>query len=103
MTTTDPMRDLDPVVGVVPGEGPAIILLAGPLVLFALALTGPFLLLLTLVALLVACAVLVALVGAVVASPYLLVRRFGRRVAHRTSPLAPVARATSIRPMSRMR
>jgi hypothetical protein len=100
MTTTDPMRDLDPVVGVVPGEGPAIILLAGPLVLFALALTGPFLLLLTLAALVVACAVLLALAGAVIASPYLLVRRFGRRLAR---PLAPVARPASIRPMSRMR
>ena len=57
--------------------------------LFALALAGPFLLLLTLVLLLVACAVLVALAGALVASLYLLVRRLGGHPvarAHRSSP-----------------
>jgi hypothetical protein len=83
------LQELVPLIAVVPGEGPSIILLAGPLVLFALALAGPFLLLLTLVVLLVACAVLVALAGAIVASPYLLVRRFGRRRrprAHRSAP-----------------
>lgn len=43
--------------------------------LFALALAGPFLLLLTLVVLFVACVVLVAVAGAIVATPYLLIRR----------------------------
>jgi hypothetical protein len=83
------LGELFRLIGVVPGEGPPIILLAGPLVLFALALAGPFLLLLTLVVLLVACAALVALAGAIVASPYLLVRRFGthrRPRAHRSAP-----------------
>jgi hypothetical protein len=78
-------------IGAVPGEGPPLILLAAPLVLFALALTGPFLLLLTLVVLLVACAVLVALAGAIVASPYLLVRRLGRRRLPRARRSAAVA------------
>lgn len=78
---------LAPLVGAVPGEGPSILLLAAPLVLFALALAGPFLLLLTLVVALVACAALVALAAAVVASPYLLVRRIGRHV-HRSAPAA---------------
>jgi hypothetical protein len=85
------VAELGPLVGAVPGEGPPILLLAGPLVLFALALTGPFLLLLTLAALLVACGLLVALVGAVVVSPYLLVRRLGRHRlprAHRNVPVA---------------
>jgi hypothetical protein len=71
------LGEIVPLIGADPGYGPPVILLAGPLVLFALALAGPFLLLLTLVLLLVACAVLVALAGAIVASPYLLVRRFG--------------------------
>lgn len=73
----------------VPGFGPPLIVLAGPLVLFALAITGPFLLLLTLVVLLIACAVLVALACAIVASPYLLVRRFGRHLLPRTRRTAP--------------
>jgi hypothetical protein len=78
-------------IGVPPGEGPPIILLAAPLVLFALALTGPFLLLLTLVVMLVACAVIVALAGAIVASPYLLVRRFGSHPLARTHRSAAAA------------
>jgi hypothetical protein len=83
----DGLGGLDPLVGAVPGEGPPIILLAGPLVLFTLALAGPFLLLLTLVMLLVAGAVLVALAGAIIASPYLLVRHcraYRLRRAHRS-------------------
>jgi hypothetical protein len=85
------LGELVPLISVVPGQGPLIILLAGPLVLFALALTGPFLLLLTLVVLLVACAILVALAVAIVASPYLLVRRFGRHRLPRTHRSAPAA------------
>jgi hypothetical protein len=60
-------------------------------VLFALALAGPFLLLLTFAVLFAAGVVLVAVAGAIVASPYLLVRRFGRdRVpgAHRTAQVS---------------
>jgi hypothetical protein len=85
------LGELVALIGVPLAFGPPIILLAGPLVLFALALTGPFLLLLTLVLLLIACAVLVALAGAIVASPYLLVRRVGRHRlprAHRSAPAA---------------
>jgi hypothetical protein len=59
----------------VPLYGPPAVLLVGPLVLFALLLAGPFLALLTIVAVLVAAAVLAALAGAVLASPYLLMRR----------------------------
>src|SRR3712207_4119821 len=84
--------ELLPLIGVVPGEGPPVILLAGPLVLFGLALMGPFLLLLTLVALLVACGFLVALAGAIVTSPYLLVRRLQRHRRRRARRSAPAAR-----------
>jgi hypothetical protein len=82
---------LGPLIGAVAGEGPPIVLLAGPLVLFALALAGPFLLLLTLAVLFAAGVVLLALAGAIFASPYLLVRRFGRDRpprAHRTAHAA---------------
>jgi hypothetical protein len=86
------LGELVSLIGVVAGEGPPIILLAGPLVLFALALTGPFLLLLAYVAVLVACAVLVVLAGAIVASPYLLVRRFRGHRLPRARRSAPAAR-----------
>ena len=86
------LRELVPLISVVPGEGPLVILLAGPLVLFALALAGPFLVLLTFAVLLVACALLVALAGAIVASPYLLVRRLGGYRLRPTRPSAPPAR-----------
>jgi hypothetical protein len=85
------LGEIVPLIGVDPGYGPPVILLAGPLVLFALALAGPFLLLLTLAALLVGCAVLVALAGAIVASPYLLVRRLGgHRLPRTRRPAATV-------------
>ena len=63
-----------PLIGVVAVAGPPVILVAGPLVLFALLIAGPALLLLTFVVVLAVCGVLVALAGAIVASPYLLVR-----------------------------
>jgi hypothetical protein len=90
------LGELVPLIGVPLGFGPPIILLAGPLVLFALVLAGPFLLLLTLVLLLVACAVIVALAGAIVASPYLLVRRFGRHGLHRAHRSAPAAQLVPV-------
>jgi hypothetical protein len=77
------LEEIVPLIDIIPGYGPPI-LLAGPLVLFALALAGPFLVLLTLVLLLAACVFLVALAGAIVASPYLLVRRFGGQRQPRT-------------------
>ena len=68
-----------PLVGVVAVAGPPVVLLAGPLVLFALLVAGPFVLMLTVVALLIGSTVLVALVGAILASPYLLVRHLRER------------------------
>jgi hypothetical protein len=73
----DVLREIVPVVGVV--AGPPVVLLAGPLVLFALIVAGPFLLMLTFVALLMASTVVVALIGAILASPYLLVRHVRER------------------------
>jgi hypothetical protein len=71
---------------VVPVAGPPAILLAGPLVLFTLMVAGPFVVLLTIAALLIAATILGTLAGAVLASPYLLVRHLrGRRAAARES------------------
>ena len=88
----DPPQDIASLLGFVPQAGPPILLLAVPLVLFALLLAGPALLLLTLVVLFLACAALVALAGAIVASPFLLARRLGRHRPARTPRRATAAR-----------
>jgi hypothetical protein len=67
-------RDISPLLEAVPVAGPPAVLLAGPLVLFALLLAGPVALLATLVVVLAAVVALVAALAAIVASPYLLVR-----------------------------
>lgn len=73
-------------IGFVPVAGPPALLLAGPLVLFALMVAGAFTALLTLVVVLLAAAALAGLIGAILASPYLLVRRFhGHRARHASS------------------
>jgi hypothetical protein len=73
------VAELGPLAGAIAGEGPPIVLLVGPLVLFALLLAAPFAFLLTLVVLmLVAAAALVALAAAIVGAPYLLIRAVRR-------------------------
>ena len=86
----DVVDDTLPLVDLVAVAGPPVVLLAGPLVLFALVLVGPFALLLTLVVVLAAAATVVALVGAILASPYLLVRHLRAHRAERTPKPAPV-------------
>jgi hypothetical protein len=71
---------------VIPVYGPPIILVAGPWLIVALMLAGPFAVLLTLVVLLVAAAALVALTGAILAAPFLLVARLLRRREPRALP-----------------
>jgi hypothetical protein len=73
------LREIVPLVGVVVVAGPPVVLLAGPLVLLALMVAGPFVLVLTLVAVLIGSTALVALSGAILASPYLLVRHLRER------------------------
>jgi hypothetical protein len=92
-TRAETPAEIVPVIGVVAVAGPPVVLLAGPLVLLALIIAGPFLLLLTLVAVLVASAVVLALIGAILASPYLLVRHLrDRRAVARSSSRAPAPR-----------
>ena len=70
-------------------HGPAAILIAGPWVFIALMLAGPFALLFTLVALLAAAAAIVALIGAILAAPFVLVRHLRRHREARQSMRAP--------------
>jgi hypothetical protein len=78
------LAEIIPLICAVPGAAPPpVIFLAGPWLLFALMLSGPFAFLVTLVVvMLVAATVLVALTAAILAilaSPYLLVRRHRTR------------------------
>jgi hypothetical protein len=66
----EPLNLLD----AVPIAGPPAILLVGPLVLLALIVAGPFLALLTIAAVLAVAGLIVLLAGAILASPYLLLR-----------------------------
>ena len=70
--------------------GPPVIFLAAPWLLLALLLSGPFALVLTLVVALLAATALLASIGAVLAMPYLFIRR--KRVA-----AVPVAAAVAPR------
>jgi len=85
-----------PLIFVVPVAGPPAILLVGPLVLFALMLTGPFLLLLTFV---LAAVVLLALTAAILVPSYLLVRHLGKHTTHLHHRHAPVRRRSEPHPV----
>jgi hypothetical protein len=71
----------------VPLYGPPAILIVAPLVLLALMVAGPFLAMLTLVAVVLVTTALVALAGAVLASPFLLIRHLRRPRATARMPL----------------
>jgi len=81
--------------------GPPVLLAGMGTVLFALMLAGPFLLIVTLAVALAAVAALVTLVGALLASPYLLVRHFGPRLAERRRAVAARARVAPVAPVAR--
>jgi hypothetical protein len=93
-TRSDVLADVLPVIGTVYVAGPPILFAWAGTVLFALMLAGPFALLVTLVAVVVAAAALLALAGAILATPYLLIRHFRLRLANRRDPSegsAPIA------------
>jgi hypothetical protein len=82
--------ETDSLLGAVPLYGPPVIVLAAPWLLLSLMLVGPFALMVTLVVALFAVAVLVGLIGAILAAPYLLVRHLrASRAAH--APLRAAA------------
>jgi len=77
-----------PLIDIVPETGPPLIFIAVPYLLFVLMLIGPLALLATMIALFIAAVALVALVGTILATPYLLIRHHrAHRAAHATSPL----------------
>jgi len=81
-TVAEMLAETVPLAGVIAGAGPPVVSLAGPWLLFVLALVGPFALVLTFVVVFVAAALLVLLAGTILATPYLLVRQLRR---HRTA------------------
>ena len=81
-----------PLVGAVPVYGPPVVLLAGPWILLALMLAGPFALLVTFVLLLAAAAALAGLIGVILAAPFLLVRHLREHRADHAPVRAPAAR-----------
>ena len=74
-----PTEEIDPLVSFIPVAGPPVWLLAGPLVLAGLLVAGPFVLVLTLAAVLALVVAVAAAAGFLLASPYLLVRHFRAR------------------------
>ena len=81
----DMLDDMVPVLGTVFVAGPPVLVAWAGTVLLALMLAGPFALLVTLIVVLVAAAALVALAGAILATPYLIVRHLRRHRARQTT------------------
>jgi hypothetical protein len=103
LTLREEVAEFDPIIGTVFVAGPPVLLAWAGTVLFALMLAGPFALLVTLVVALAAAAAVVTLAGAVLATPYLLVRHFRLRLANRRhvsegwAPMATVVAARAAR------
>jgi hypothetical protein len=99
-TLGEQVAELDPIIGTVYVAGPPLLLAWAGTVLFALMLAGPFALLVTLVVALAAVAAVVTLAGAILATPYLLIRHFRLRLAKRrdvTDAWAPIATVVAAR------
>jgi hypothetical protein len=96
-TLGEELAEIDPLIGTVFVAGPPVLVLWAGTVLFALMLAGPFALLVTLVVVFAAAAALVALAGAILAAPYLLIRHLRLRLAQRRQASeAPAAIATVV-------
>ena len=99
-TLRDEVAEIDPLIATVFVAGPPVLVVWAGTVLFALMLAGPFALLVTLVVALAAAAALVTLAGAILATPYLLIRHFRVRLAQRrdlsegSAPIATVVAGT---------
>jgi hypothetical protein len=97
-TVGEMLEEILPLIGVVAVAGPPAIILLGPLVLFALMLAGAFALAATLalavVAARIAAGVIVALIGAIVAAPYLL----AGRVRHHFHPRTGARQLVAVEP-----
>jgi hypothetical protein len=97
------VAEIDPLIGTVYVAGPPVLLAWAGTVLFALMLAGPFALLVAFIVALAAAAALVALAGAILATPYLLIRHVRSRLAERRhvsdgwAPIATVVAARTAR------
>jgi hypothetical protein len=91
-TLGDLVTEVRPLVGTAFVAGPPVLVAWAGTVLFALMLAGPFALVATLVVVLAAAAAAVALAGAILATPYLLVRHVAKRrdVSEGCAPIATV-------------
>jgi hypothetical protein len=100
-TVGEILRDVVPLIFFVPVAGPPAVLLVGPLLLLVLLLIPPAALLITLVAVLLLGGGLVVALGALIASPYLLVRhlRARHRIARPAPAVSEVAAARDERPV----
>jgi hypothetical protein len=99
-TVGDQLAEVVPLFDTVCVAGPPVLLAWAGTVLFALMLAGPFALLVTLVVVLAAAAALVTLAGAILATPYLLIRHLRLRFAQRrhvSEGLAPIATIVAAR------
>jgi hypothetical protein len=105
-TVGDMLADIVPVLETVFVAGPPLLMAWTGTVLLALMLAGPFALLVTLV---VAAAAVVTFAGAILATPYLLIRHFRLRLAKRrhvaedSAPIAAVVIARTARATKRPR
>jgi hypothetical protein len=82
-TLGDMVAEVVPLIGAVYQAGPPVLVAGAGTVLFALLLVGPFVLLVTVAVAVAAAAALVALAGAILATPYLVIRHVGTRIASR--------------------
>jgi hypothetical protein len=102
-TLREEVTELAPLLGTVFVSGPPVLVAWTGTVLFALMLAGPFALLMTFVVAFAAAAAVVTLAGAILATPYLLVRHLRvrlasrRHVAHAPAPIATVVAAGAAR------
>ena len=93
-TFGDQLSEVIPVFDTVYVAGPPVLVVWAGTVLFALMLAGPFALVVALAVALAAAATVVTLAGAILATPYLLIRHFRARVAkrrHVSEAPAPIA------------
>jgi hypothetical protein len=102
-TAGDLLSEVLPVIDTVFVAGPPVLVAWAGTVLLALMLAGPFALLVTLVVALAAAAALVTLAGAILATPYLLIRHLRVRLAtrhhvsERSAPIATIMAARASR------
>jgi hypothetical protein len=82
-TLGDMVAEVVPLIGAVYQAGPPVLVAGAGTALFALLLVGPFVLLVTLAVAVAAAAALVALAGAILATPYLLIRHVRTRIGSR--------------------